>query len=455
MYYAHFGLSEAPFKITPNTDFFFPGGNRGAILDALVFAVTQGEGMVKVTGEVGSGKTMLCRMLEGRLPEHIETVYLANPSVAPGEILHAIAFELHLEVPREAGRLEVLQLLQNHLLERHEQQRQVVIFVEEAQSMPLETLEEIRLLSNFETQHHKLLQIVLFGQPELNTNLNQAQIRQIKERITHSFTLAPLDSGEVGNYLMFRMRAAGYRGPDIFTSAAIKLIAQGSLGLTRRINIIADKALLAAFVENTHAIQPAHVRAAIKDSEFIDLRHRPRWLKAVPAMSLLVAGAIIGAVLYRVFLKPLPQSLTSPAVTPALAPQITVAANPPASIPAAPAGQKIVPPTDDLLEARLAATLQWLEHQPPDTFSIQLMGSNDARLLRASLAQMSEEIETNQIFVYHTQAGGKPSMTVLYGSYTTRAAANQAMTQLPAQLRARRPYLRTVQGVRAEITQAR
>ena len=222
MYYAHFGLKEPPFKITPNTEVFFTGGNRGAVLDALIYAIQNGEGIVKVVGEVGSGKTMLCRMLQTMLPAQIESIYLANPSVAPEDVLHAIAFELQLKLPKNADRLKVMQALQNHLLVRHEAGKQVVIFVEEAQGMPLATLEEIRLLSNLETKHDKLLQIVLFGQPELDENLNQTNIRQLRERITHSFNLAPLQVTEIGEYLIFRLRAAGYFGPHLFTPAAIK-----------------------------------------------------------------------------------------------------------------------------------------------------------------------------------------------------------------------------------------
>jgi len=119
MYYEHFGLTQAPFKITPNTDFFFTGGNRGPVLEALIYAITRGEGIVKVTGEVGSGKTMLCNMLQSRLPENVESVYLANPSVAPEDVLHAIAFELQLGVDRQADRLEVMHVLQDYLVSRH------------------------------------------------------------------------------------------------------------------------------------------------------------------------------------------------------------------------------------------------------------------------------------------------------------------------------------------------
>lgn len=233
-----------------------------------MYSISKGEGIIKVTGEVGSGKTMLCRMLQTRLPKTVETIYLANPSVSRDEILHAIAFELQLPVPRDANRIEVMHRINDHLLERHGEGKHVVLFVEESQSMPLETLEEVRLLSNLETSHHKLLQIVLFGQPELNDHLRLPEIRQLRERITHSFALKPLTPADVRRYLTFRLRAAGYRGPDLFSGRVIRCISRTSQGLTRRVNIIADKALLAAFADGTHNVSIKHVKAAVRDTEF-------------------------------------------------------------------------------------------------------------------------------------------------------------------------------------------
>src|SRR5688500_13327110 len=189
MYYEHFGLTQAPFKITPNTEFFFTGGNRGPVLEALIYAITRGEGIVKVTGEVGSGKTMLCNMLQNRLPDNVESVYLANPSVAPEDVLHAIAFELQLGVDRKADRLEVLHALQDYLVRRHAEGKRVVVFIEESQSMPLATLEEIRLLSNLETRNDKMLQIVMFGQTERNETHRRPNIRQWRGRTVPYFRL--------------------------------------------------------------------------------------------------------------------------------------------------------------------------------------------------------------------------------------------------------------------------
>jgi MSHA biogenesis protein MshM len=287
MYNDHFGLKRAPFRITPDTKLFYPGGNRGEILDALMYAVSSGEGIVKVVGEVGSGKTMLCRMLEERLADRVDIVYLANPSLSPEDILQAIALEMKLAVEPDANRLRVMHALQERLLQKHAENRQVVIFVEEAQSMPIATLEEIRLLSNLETNRDKLLQIVLFGQPELDDNLSQPEIRQLNERITHSFYLQAFTPEQMREYVNFRMRAVGYRGPDIFRGGAYRRMAKASEGLTRRINILADKALLAAFAEDTFDVGKRHVSIAINDSQFVRGR---RW--GMPEVSL-ISGLVL------------------------------------------------------------------------------------------------------------------------------------------------------------------
>ena len=494
MYYEHFGLTQAPFKITPNTDFFFGGGNRGPILEALIYAITQGEGIVKVTGEVGSGKTMLCNMLQSRLPEQVEIVYLANPSVSPEEILHAIAFELQLEVDRHASRLAVMHAIQDHLLKRHAEGRRVVLFVEESQGMPIATLEEIRLLSNLETKTDKLLQIVLFGQPELDDNLRENQIRQLKERITHSFRLEPLTAQETREYLMFRLRAAGYRGPDLFTDAIVRDIARISGGLTRRINLITDKALLAAFSENTHSIRHKHIDAAVRDSEFaqqtVPPSSRPRL--ALGAAALVVLGMAVGAALYAGFGKidhpaatdvrgnstVIPPAALPPAA-PADDPDKTLTKSntyndPPTASTATPTGMAttaaetaaprpataadtlartaITPAsTASLLDERLAATNAWLASAPPQTHTIQLLGSNDDQQLNQHLKFLSKAIEINRLFVYRTVAKGAPSLTVVWGSFDSQREASEAMAKLPAFLQAYRPLLRTVQGIKAEV----
>jgi len=446
VYYAHFGLKEPPFKITPNTDFFFSGCNRGAVLDALRYAILHGEGIVKVVGEVGSGKTMLCRMLQTQLPEHVDNVYLANPSMAPEDVLHAIALELRLDLPSGLSRLEVMQRLQQVLLEKHEAKRQVVVFVEEAQGMPLATLEEIRLLTNLETRHHKLLQIVLFGQPELDDNLNQREIRQLKERITHSFYLGPLSKGEVAEYLMFRLRAAGYFGPPLFTKRAIKQLATMAQGLVRRVNILADKSLLAAFAANTYQVTPRHVAAAIRDSEFAQEITRParRW---VGFAWFGVFFVITGVVAYAWSQGALPW----PSMMNAQSPQEPVEAVQPLLEHAS----KLAEPDADVMqeiEQRGEASLAWLGSIPHEYITIQLAYHAAGSALDHELRPMVAQLVLDNLHAVQAKVGDKASVIILYGAYKSRQDALTELQSLPAALQTG-AHLRTIAGVREELLQ--
>jgi len=463
LYYPHFGLKEPPFKITPNTDFFFSGGNRGAILDALVYAITNGEGIIKVVGEVGSGKTMLCRMLQTILPEKIESIYLANPSVAPEDVLHAIAFELQLKLPKNADRLKVMQELQAYLLARYAEGRQVVIFVEEAQGMPLATLEEIRLLSNLETKQDKLLQIVLFGQPELDDNLNQEHIRQLRERITHRFNLGPLQTKDVGEYLIFRLRAAGYHGPHLFTESAIKKLSKASEGLVRRVNILADKALLSAFADNVYHVTPRHVDAAVNDSEF---GLKPKWYQfdlaktsprskytwwAMVLLAIAGLGMLAAALIY-----PQPKTIPSAEAKPAKKSTALATA-------ATPSAADAVPTVTDmqqlLVNQRLQATDNLMLSASPEAISLQIQtvptvlsaGEHQDDLLKTALAGLRRQLEMDNIYLYRMQQNDSDYTVILYGAFAQRVDALNALNSLPEQIKTNQPYLRTVAGVKKDI----
>ncbi|MBF0437187.1 MAG: AAA family ATPase [Magnetococcales bacterium] len=295
MYHENFGLTQPPFRNTPDTRTFYPGGKRGAILEALEYAILQGEGIIKVVGEVGSGKTTLCRMLEHRLSGKVETVFIANPSLTPENIFHAIAVELHIPLAEKDDKFQVLQSLQSYLIAKHAGGRHVVVLVEEAQGMPLATLEEIRLLSNLETSSAKLLQLVLFGQPELDINLSVPSIRQLKERISYQFYLPPFSQEDVEEYVIMRMRSAGYRGPTPFTSSASRRIWKLSGGLTRRINLLADKALLAAYIEKKDRVSARHVNQAATESTFTTVRDWRRTTRIASLIALIgvpAAGAV-------------------------------------------------------------------------------------------------------------------------------------------------------------------
>lgn len=498
MYLDHFGLNQPPFKITPNTEFFYTGGNRGAILDALLYAIIHGEGIVKVTGEIGSGKTMLCRMLESMLPDNVEAIYLANPSLNRDDVFHVIASELSLSTKGKRAS-ETLHLIQDYLIEKHAAGKQVVLLVEEAQAMPLDTLEEIRLLSNLETSHHKLLQIVLFGQPELDENLGLPRMRQLKERITHSFTVPPLAGKEIPEYLMFRMCAAGYRGPDLFGTGAVKLIANASQGITRRINVLADKALLAAFSLNTHNIRPKHVKAAIKDTEFSGAASASPSLKRI-GFSVMLFGLGIALGVGWQDISNLSSLITATAPIPVPAPIAKLVPQPPVATAALPAAQPVIqeepapassaPATDEapppsaqekpsqaptapqtttpqgtpspaastpmpsLLQQRLDATRAWLDQENEAHFSIQLMVAySDAEAIsRLERFFQRNALELQQLYVYPSSLTGKNGFGVLFGNFTTRDEALASLARLPREMKISRPIIRTVRGVKAEIT---
>jgi MSHA biogenesis protein MshM len=450
LYYPHFGLKEPPFKITPNTDFFFKGGNRGAILDALVYAIKNGEGIIKVVGEVGSGKTMICRMLQKILPETIESIYLAIPSVEPEHVLHAIAFELQLKLPKNADRLKVMQLLQAYLLKRHAEGRQVVIFVEEAQAMPIATLEEIRLLSNLETNQDKLLQIVLFGQPELDINLNELDIRQLRDRITHSFTLGPLEPKHIGEYLIFRLRAAGYFGPHLFSDAAIKKLAKATDGLVRRVNILADKSLLAAFAENVYQVTPKHVKAAIQDSEFG--RKQTNYKQYFYLASILII-ALIGLLIYVSLQNTSWQNNTS-TQAPLIErieknkPKVLLGSATEKPNNLGTVSTRHLPPVT--LENQLIQSKDLLLQMPPEHFTIQIMTSIDDMQLTDELEKLDDAL-LKYLYFYQKNSQSNTQTIILYGDFLDRYAALQALDALPAKIKLKRPFLRTLGNVQQEI----
>ena len=458
MYLEHFGLNEPPFRITPHTDFFFDGADRGATLEALLYSILNDEGIVKVSGEVGSGKTMLCRVLMERLPEEVETIYLTTPSLGRDEILYAIADELKLGFSQ--GRMSVaLRELQEHLIRLYGEGRRVVVLIDEAHAMPEETLEQVRLLSNLETSRHKLLQIVLFGQPELDQALNRPSLRQLKDRITHSFRMRPLSEPEVARYLSFRMRAAGYRGPEVFTPKAVALITRASDGLTRRINILADKSLLSAFSEDAHAITARHARAAIADSEFSPLRKARR--PALVVAATLLAGIVIGLAAHWILPvrkaadpAPKPPAATAAAKAPAQAPAqapVQAPVEPPAK-PPPPAPPAPAPPPPALLSGeqvqrmqgydsrgqrllgeRIAAARALLEREPDTRYSVELFitDNTDPARMERFLVRARDLALLNDLYVIPLASGRRYRLRVVYGNFADRAAAAEAERNLP------------------------
>ena len=281
MYLNHFGLLEAPFGLTPNTGFYYGLPPHEEALQVLNWALAQGEGFIKVTGEVGTGKTLLCRKLLSELGSEAHPVRLAwlpNPHLTPAELRTALALELGLSV-REGAELDLTDRIHRHLISLHQQGSRVVVLIDEAQARPDETLEASRLFGNLETESNKLLQIVLFGQPELDARLAKPHLRQLRQRIGFSYCLRPLRFDETRAYLEHRLQISGYRGAPLFAGRAMRLLWRASRGIPRLINILAQKCLMLAYGQGARQIDSRLVRLAIRDtddaSRFAPLRWWP------------------------------------------------------------------------------------------------------------------------------------------------------------------------------------
>jgi len=267
LYLDHFGLTELPFGITPDTSYTVITRSHQEALNTLLVALNSGEGFIKITGEVGTGKTLLCRRLLQALPEGAISAYLPNPYLAPRTLLLALAEELGVAVSADSDDYHVLKSVNQAMLMHAAVGRRVVVCIDEAQAMPLETLESLRLLSNLETEKRKLLQIVLFGQPELDRKLAEPSVRQLLQRIAFHYRLHGLSREEVAKYLAHRLRVAGYRGEDVFGARAVRCLHRASRGTPRLLNILAHKALLSVYGEGKHVVGAGHVRQAAGDTE--------------------------------------------------------------------------------------------------------------------------------------------------------------------------------------------
>lgn len=278
MYLGHFALKEPPFSITPDTDFFYAHEGAQAALNTLLIALRSGEGFIKVVGELGCGKTVLCRQLLRLLQEEFVTAYIPNPDMGPDDLIMALIHELGIQVPPPVSRHKVQEALRESLIAHAAQGKRVLVCIDEAQAIPLRTIESLRLLSNLETEKRKLIQLVLLGQPDLDTVLERPEIRQLLQRITFSEYLGPMQAGRVPGYLAHRLRCAALSDNtdvELFEASAARLIARYSRGTPRLVNVLAHKCLLLAYGEGVHRVTPRHVHLCARDTPAIELL--PSW----------------------------------------------------------------------------------------------------------------------------------------------------------------------------------
>lgn len=295
MYQHYYGLSENPFSLTPDTDFFYQSFTHQEALNVLLVAIRNGDGFLKITGEVGTGKTLLCRKLLDALDDQYNTVYIPNPYMSCNALLEAVMVEMG--ILNRLGKDNHLACISEYLIESARQSKSTVIILDEAQSLPHQSLEAIRLLSNLETEKQKLVQIILFGQPELDTMLEKSSIRQLQQRIMHAYELMPLSQSAVGAYIRHRMRAAGFVGPELFDQAAQNLLFKMSRGIPRVINVLCNKALMQSYASGEFYIRKKHIHSAVQDSKVsgpiqsasFGSRFRFQW----GLLSLLLVGAIL------------------------------------------------------------------------------------------------------------------------------------------------------------------
>jgi MSHA biogenesis protein MshM len=280
MYQSHYGLVELPFGLTPDTAFAYTSISHQEALNTLLVAARNGEGFIKITGEVGTGKTLLCRTFLAALDASFVSAYILNPSLQPRALLRGVAEELGVTVHPHDDEHEVMKALTWALLHLAAADRSVVICLDEAQAMPIESLEALRLLTNLETEKRRLLQVVLFGQPEVDVKLAHASVRQLRQRITFQYRLGALGREEIASYLAHRLRVAGYRGPGVFGAAAVRHLHAASAGVPRLVNIVAHKSMLLAYGEGVHEVSAAHVRAAVSDTPAAKQGVWP-WLRSV------------------------------------------------------------------------------------------------------------------------------------------------------------------------------
>lgn len=484
MYQQFFGFNSLPFKITPDERVFFAGAHRQEMLDALLYGIERGEGIITVIGEVGIGKTTLARVLSNRFSQCFSIISIFTPNVSALDMLRLIAQEAGLHPSAEAGKVELMQAIRSYCLHLHQQGKRFLLLIDEAQTMFAETIEELRLLSNMQVDDVKLVQVLLFGQPELDRMLNSPELRQVKDRVVFQIHIQPFSRDELAEYLSFRLQQAGYQGQYFFSDEVVDAIFRKSQGYARAVNRLADQALMAAFAEQTHQLTVDHVESSNQEAttplapevpastQSIQGWQRIKTLKFMPfglmGLMLLLLGLVV--VFYTTMdvqndsdKSAQSSSTTAGSAAQALSQQVPtqqdqpsvemaekekVEANPmPVADSVAQEGKSDSPSTPSLTDtdrqwmASGRSDAQWREiHQrqlvwfnqlaSEDKVTIQLM-SSPWRLRESFVVESSRIIERlpkAPAFYYdYSAAVDRPRIAVIYGVYDSKELAKQAL----------------------------
>lgn len=481
LYLKHFDLNRPPFQITPDTDFFFSGSQRGGILTALLHVAGHEEGIAIAVAEVGSGKTLLARLLISQLPATVDTVYLANPCFNRDEIIAAISRDMGLPALSQSTE-ENLSRLHRELMRRHAQGRRVLLVIDEAHAMPSESIEEVRMLSNLETDRHKLVNIILFGQPELDELLADRKLRQVRDRVTHRIELPPLTPDEAEAYVDHRLRIAGWRGGKLFTAAGLACLVKASHGRARRINLLADKALLAAYAKAARQVDKPHVETAIAELDATSTQGQPaprtRWAFAAAGFLGGVAVALVAVWSFggrqgpaateaiaaagrvnQAHAAMIPGSARKPsdATTPvrdsapasAVSGSITTAAAKPSGASGA-SGAAVAEAGSREAEDIFKRTAAAVSDPALQGYTLQLATLPARTRLAAYLDEIRGAADPATLYAHHRTYGDKHVLAVYQGRYPDEAAARTALAALPEQLKSSQPVVRTWAGIRSE-----
>lgn len=465
LYLEHFGLSKPPFQITPDLDFFFSGGRRGDVLSALLHVAAHDEGIITLVAEVGSGKTLLARLMISRLDSSVCAVYLANPCFSRDEIIAAIGRDLGLTDMGSSIEGKLAQL-SDELLRRHAAGQRVLLVIDEAHAMPAESLEEVRLLSNLETGQHKLVNIMLFGQPELDGLLAEPRLRQVRDRVIHRFVLPPLQADEASAYIDHRLRAAGWHGARLFSPAGLARLVKASEGRARRINLLADKALLAAYAQGARSVEGPHVHSAVQElpierpASTATRRTRLQWLATSLAFAVVMATAAVATLGWYRGGAPAKSAQTTPALpdpvppgrvaSPTATAMTVTPAVPTPNVPAKAPLREVAQPAGSDLQALLARTQIWLQRADLDGYTIQLAALPSTAGLDAYLAQTASQVGALPVYAQRSVYKSRNYMAVYIGNFDSHRSAALAMEALPAAMKNNRPLVRSWTKIRQD-----